>query len=34
MYMKSQMGGGGASSGGGSSGGLGGVLNLASKFMK
>jgi hypothetical protein len=32
FYMKSEAGGGGA--GGGSSGGLGGLLNIASKFMK
>jgi hypothetical protein len=31
FYMKSEAGGGG---GGGSSGGLGGLLNMASKFMK
>lgn len=33
FYMKSEAGGGGAS-GGSSSGGLGGLLNIASKFMK
>jgi hypothetical protein len=32
FYMKSEAGGGG--SGGGSSGGIGGLLNIASKFMK
>jgi hypothetical protein len=32
FYLKSEAGGGGA--GGGSSGGLGGLLNIASKFMK
>jgi hypothetical protein len=34
FYLKSEAGGGGASGGGGSSGGLGGLLNMASKFMK
>jgi len=34
FYMKSEAGGGGASGGGGSSGGIGGLLNIASKFMK
>jgi hypothetical protein len=32
FYLKSEAGGGGA--GGGSSGGIGGLLNIASKFMK
>jgi hypothetical protein len=33
FYMKSEAGGGGAA-GGGSQGGIGGLLNIASKFMK
>jgi hypothetical protein len=34
FYMKSEAGGGGAAAGGGSQGGIGGLLNIASKFMK
>jgi len=35
MYMKSEMGGGGGGGGGGSSsGGIGGLMNMASKFLK